>query len=262
MFHLRTRSFVRDLLIVAFIQCVALFLMWKLETNFLISAILVFGIPTCYLLWRSQKQAVKIIFAASVIGVLGGFVFAFAPELNGAWQYGEGIIFPRILGVVPVDELIWSFVCCAFIIAFYEHFIDRSRKRQPMSAASLMLVLLLSGLSVINALLFYFVPELLNVPYAYLTVASVVTVVFLAASLLRPSLVFHALPMAIYFTVVNLVYEIVSLHNDHWYFPGEYLGWVSVGGISLPLEEFVFFILLFSVVIAVFYELFFDNQRS
>jgi hypothetical protein len=95
----------------------------------------------------------------------------------------------------------------------------------------------------------------LPVPYFYcwfgivLILAPIVVSCLAKPSFLRP-LVILAL-MGLFW---KTAYEIAALRNEWWRFPGEFVGWVAPFGYHIPIEELVFWIVLFSPAVAVFWE--------
>ena len=79
----------------------------------------------------------------------------------------------------------------------------------------------------------------------------------------RPRLVYKFLPLAGYFFVVNLLHEWSAYIAGQWVFPGEnFIGWVSfVGGLRIPIEEFVLWMMLGAMYLLAYYEYFVDDTK-
>jgi len=256
------KSKTQDILILVCINIFATVVSFAFHTNFLTSTILFLGLPSLYLLYKEKSYFKKIFLASVSFGIFFGFVFDFIAELNKAWDWNGGLLFGKILGVVQVDVMIWFFLWIFHILLFYEHFIDRKKLKSKVSVRQLE-VLAISILSVILLITVYkFFPSLLYFDKAYLMLCLVVSIPFLIIFFKKPKLVWHTVPMIAYFSFVYLAHEITALHLDQWRFPGDYIGWVHMLGVSFPIEEFVFWIILSSLIGSIYYELSFDNQKN
>ena len=252
----------KDILILLLINVFAIIVSFSFHTNFLTSTILFLGFPSLYLLYREKRYLKKIFLASISFGILFGFVFDFIAELNKAWDWNGGLLFGKILGVVQIDVMVWFFLWIFHIFLFYEHFIDRKKLRSKVSLRQLEVF----GVSVLSVVLlvgvYKFFPSFLYFDKAYLTLCLIVSVPFLIIFFKQPKLVWHTVPMIAYFFFVYITHEISALHLDQWRFPGDYIGLVHMFGVSFPIEEFVFWIILSSLIGSVYYELCFDNDKN
>ena len=256
------KSKTRDILILVCINIFAVVVSFAFHTNFLTSTILFLGFPSLYLLYREKRYLKKILLASISFGIFFGFVFDFIAELNKAWDWNGGLLFGKILGVVQIDVMVWFFLWIFHIFLFYEHFIDRKKLRSKVSLRQLEVF----GVSVLSVVLlvgvYKFFPSFLYFDKAYLTLCLIVSVPFLIIFFKQPKLVWHTVPMIAYFFFVYITHEISALHLDQWRFPGDYIGLVHMFGVSFPIEEFVFWIILSSLIGSVYYELCFDNDKN
>ena len=61
---------------------------------------------------------------------------------------------------------------------------------------------------------------------------------------------------------MNFIYDIAALKLGWWTFPGtEFIGWISIAGVSFPIEEFIFWIILFALGVLSYYEYFDDDEK-
>ena len=63
-----------------------------------------------------------------------------------------------------------------------------------------------------------------------------------------------------YFLPLSLFNEITALKLSHWNFPGDYIGFIPVLGVNIPIEEFTFYILIGSLGFLSYYQ-FFDGDK-
>jgi hypothetical protein len=252
----------KDILVLVCINIFAIVISFAFQTNFLTSTILFLGLPSLYLLYQERGYFRKIFLASISFGVFFGFGFDFIAELNKAWDWNSGLLFGKIFGVVQVDVLFWFFLWVFHIFLFYEHFIDRVKLVSTFSKRGI-LVFTVSLLSIPCLIIVYkLYPSLLYFDKAYLTLCIIVSIPFLITCFVKPRLVLHTLPMMPYFFFVYITHEITALHLHQWRFPGDYIGQVSMVGVSFPIEELVFWIILSSLIGAMYYELSFDNQKN
>lgn len=250
------------LFVLVSINLLAILITLLLKTNFLTSTILFLGIPSFYLLTKTRKYIIKILIASISFGVFFSFVFDFINELNGAWDWNGGLLFGSILGVVQIDVMVWFFLWILHVLLFYEYFVDKNHLNALYSKIGLP-ILILSIFSVVGLLAIYFyLPSVLYFGYAYLKVCLLILIPLLIILVKKPKLILHIIPSSIYFIFVYLSHELTALHLNQWRFPGDYIGWINLGGVVFPVEELIFWIILSSLVVSTYYEICFDNQRN
>src|SRR5438105_895560 len=97
-----------DLLVVIALVLIAVPIIIKFNVRPLISSVYFFLLPALYLLIRKPKNLKRIFAGSFLIGVIFGFIFDFLAVYNNSWfESTPQLVFTgRILGVVPIDELI------------------------------------------------------------------------------------------------------------------------------------------------------------
>jgi len=67
----------------------------------------------------------------------------------------------------------------------------------------------------------------------------------------------------IYLTIplffINMAHELTAIKVGQWIFPGQYIGSITLFGLTFPFEEFLFYIILGAAAAVVYYEIFFDD---
>ena len=105
-------------------------------------------------------------------------------------------------------------------------------------------------------------PAWLQVHYFYLWFGLLLILAPVVVSCLaKPRFVRPLVILAVLGLFWKTAYEIAALRNEWWRFPGEFVGWVAPFGYRIPIEELVFWIVLFSPSIAVFWE-FWNGSRA
>jgi hypothetical protein len=252
-----------DLVIIIGIIGLSLIPILLFNLKFFAVAILLFGLPSAYLLISKPRPIRRILTASIFGGIIFSFIFDFLAVLNNAWGWDSAqFVFPyKILGIVSLDEIIWLFLWVSFIVIFYEHFLEHARKDRichnfKFSAAPLLLVL--AAVIIMQA----FYPELLVFGYAYFALCIVTLPFLIYTGIKRPMLLGKFFKAAIFFIPLYLIVEAIALSHGQWFFHGQYIGQVQLGSFMFPFEELFFWILLSSTIVLSYYEIFIGGDTK
>lgn len=231
------------------------------RTNFLMSILFFFGIPAVYLSLRNKHAIKKSVIFSLVFGLLGGGLFDFLMHINGAWFVPTIFTF-RIFNQIPVEDLLWGFLAVYNVIMFYEHFLDKGKHNLKDSNMKYLISLIIFLTFIISSI-YIFNKNLFIIPYVFikagLALFLIPTVSFLT---FFPRLISKYLKTGVYFFAQSLMFELTALSLGQWSFKGnQYVGWVQIANLKFPLEEFIFWMVLFSTCILSYYE-FFDDDRK
>lgn len=216
-------------------------------------------VTSIYLGLRAKKPWLKIIVSSLIFGALFGFIFEFFQEFNSGYHI-VSTIFPKLFGVIPLDNLLGHTLMTFSTLVFYEHFVNKKTSHKISKKIALVLVpaLLVAGLIVFA---FYFKPEWLLLKYPYLTlgVAAIVPPIFLA--LTKRGFAKDMALMVLFFFVNYFIIEIFAVKLNWWVYPGNYIGWITITfpGITFPLEELFFWMMFYAASLVSYYKLFIDN---
>ncbi len=224
---------------------------------------LVLYIPLCFLsfyLLRRRKVIKKILFVTLIFGLSISFLLNLIATYNGAWNVIDTLVPLRILGLFPLVDLIWYFLAILFSLLFYEYFSNYSREKISKNMFKILYPVWI--FLVLSLVAFFVKPEFLKIPYAYL----VLGVLFILTPLIylavkRPVLLKKLFLTSVFFGFLNLLFELSGRYAGQWFFPGQYLGWITVFGISFPFEELLFYIILSTPAVIAYYEIFFDDFK-
>lgn len=217
-------------------------------------------LPTIYLGLRKKKSWNKIIVFTLVFGGLFGFLFDFYAEFNKAYHVVSTIFPFRIFGILPLDNILGHMMMALLTVTFYEHFIDREIHHKISSHLKFaVLPGVFAGLVFI--LLFFFNRELLQAKYPYLY-AGIVAVIFpVYLGFKKPQFIKNMAETAIYFFFLWFASELLAVRLNYWIYPGNnYIGWITVFGLSFPFEELFFWMVFYAATLVSFYELFIDDH--
>lgn len=256
---IRTDFLVVTIMILCFIPLILFF-----RVNFLTSTILFFAVPAFYLILRKPKQ-LKRLSAALLAGMMVSFILDLLAEYNNAWSWAPigQLVFPnKILGLIPIDVLIWYFFWILLSIVYYEHFFEtkifETEKVSPKFKKTFILFFL-ALLGVVSV--FYLAPEILKFRFMYLYIGLFGAIPFYYLIYKKPRLAGKLLKAGLFNIFLFLSFELTALTLDQWRFPGNYIGQIQLFGLVFPFEEFVFWIILGTPMILSYYEIFVDDEK-
>ncbi|MCL4364068.1 hypothetical protein M1328_02400 [Patescibacteria group bacterium] len=234
------------------------------RTDYFTSTLLFFGIPAIYLSFRNNHAVKKSFIFALIMGVVGAFIGDFFAVSSLAWVVPHTVFSLRLFNLVPVEDLVWGFLLVYDIIMLYEHFLDKGRHNLKDTNLKYFIVAAIS-LLVVTFLIYYLNRSFLDIRYFYIS-AGLIFVLLPIVSFLSffPRLVSKFVKAGAYFFYQGLMFELVGLSLNHWRFNGkDYIGWVTISLFKLqfPIEEFVFWMVLFSTCVLSYYEFFDDDQK-
>lgn len=217
--------------------------------------------PTIYLGLRRKKNWGKISVATLVFGGLFGFVFEFFNEFNKAYTVISTIFPFKILGVLPLDNILGHMMMTTLTITFYEHFIGREVNHHMSKHLKFAV---LPGLFAAGTILilFFFNRNALHVhyPYFYAGLAALIPPIYLGFR--NPAFIKNMSETAIYFFFLWFVGELIAVRLGYWVYSGNnYVGWVTVLGATFPFEELFFWTLFYAASLVSYYELFIDDRK-
>lgn len=243
---------------------IAAFISFNFPINFFLSSFIFFGVPAA-ILSLLKPNRVKKAAVASLIFTPIGLVIDYVAQINGTWKMPlPDTVFPfKFLDVVSIEGIIWGFLHVYAVIMYFSYFSEKQYIKTLWNKKSEEALALFIGIFLLFLVTLLFLPDTLKIPYWYIIfgLVSLLSVVVLE-EIRFPKVFPRLLRTAFYFFYLNFVYEIVALKLNWWSFPsGRYVGYVSVLDVSFPLEEFVFWMILFSLAILSVYEYFFNGER-
>lgn len=231
------------------------------RTNFLTSILFYFGIPAIYLSLRNKHAVKKSVIFSLIFGIIGGGLVDFLMHINKAWFVPTIFTF-RIFNQIPIEDFIWGFLAVFNVIMFYEHFLDKGKHNIKDSNIKYLFSLIIF-LTFISSSIYIFNKNLFIIPYFFIK-AGLIFFIIPTVSFLTffPRLISKYLKTGIYFFAQSFMFELTALSLGQWSFKGnQYIGWLQFSSIKFPLEEFIFWMVLFSTCILSYYE-FFDDDRK
>jgi len=248
-----------DLTIVVMLFIIAAIFSLIFNLKPLMVAILTLLIPSLYLLCRKKENLLKIVIAVIVFGGMFGFFFDFIVTYNKGWIVSDLVIPYRLFGFYPIfDDILGFMLMTLFIIVFYEHFLD-DYKLSTVSPNIWKAITPALIISVLMLILYIIEPNLLKIPYIYLVTGLLAIIKLVSVGVSKKKFLIKFLYISIFFFFVWFTLELICLANGGWYFPGQYVGEVTMGNLMFPLEELIFWFMLYSATIVAFYEYYEDS---
>jgi len=119
----------------------ACILVYFLEPVYLLSIIIVLVPPSIVnFLWLKKSRKKILIFS-----IVSTFLFAFAIELSSrlanTWDVQSTL--PRLLGIIPLENMLFAFLNIFWVLSFYEYFVDRETKKISKKFKYLVIVVMM-----------------------------------------------------------------------------------------------------------------------
>ena len=230
-----------------------------LHLPLLFSLVLFYGVPALFFSYRNPHLISRAV-EFSLISTVFFFLIDYIAVRDGAWFVST--IFPfRFLSILPIEDFVWLFLGVYCMVMFYELFDDKGYHKKRSLVKYLLFIVALFVL--LFLILFFYFPTSLHIPFAYYWIGVVFGVLPIVVILwkYRP-LRTKFFRTAIYIFVVHIAFEYTALKLGYWSFPGKnYIGWLNVGGVQVPVEEFLIWITLGSMTILSYYEFYDDDRR-
>jgi len=256
------KKYPRHIFFFLFWPFIASIISFWFQLDIFYSSLTFLAVPAVYLSFLLPKMVKKVAIFSILSTVPFSITIDYIAHYTNQWQVLNGP-FPRFLGYVSIEDVIWVVFFSFFAIMFYEYFIDFSRKRNIWNPRMKILAGFTWGLFLLFLALYFFFPTALNIPYFYLVAGLLFLVTPSIVELLRrPKLLSKFILVIFYFFFFALIYELTALKLGQWTFPGnQYIGWVQIFGLQFPFEELFFGFLFYSTIVLVCYEAFDDDEK-
>ncbi|TSC83300.1 MAG: hypothetical protein G01um101419_54 [Parcubacteria group bacterium Gr01-1014_19] len=235
------------------------------QADLWLSLILFYLVPSVYLSILNPAAIRKSALFAVLFGAPSYAIVDYLAHLTKAWALhtSSGLLGQKIFNFTSVEQILWGAFSVYFVVMFYEYFFDREISRNSLPSSMRWLVI---GTALAAGFVFLLAavrPEKLDISYFYLKSGAVLALApVVLVLMLLPWLSGKFLKVAAYFAIFNLIYELTALRLNQWSFPGQqFIGQVTLLGQTFPFEELFFFILLGSMALLCYYEVFDDDRR-
>jgi len=234
----------------------ACILVYFLEPVYLLSIIIVLVPPSIVnFLWLKKSRKKILIFS-----IVSTFLFAFAIELSSrlanTWDVQSTL--PRLLGIIPLENMLFAFLNIFWVLSFYEYFVDRETKKISKKFKYLVIMFIVFSLIIFGVYIYN--QEIIAMNY-FTTAIIILIIPSIIIFSKNPVILKKTLLPTLFFALVFFVYEIVSLKIGSWWWPGEYLKTFIIFGKVFPLDDVIIWYFLSTITLIGGYEFFADNSK-
>ncbi|MBD3280465.1 hypothetical protein GF389_02990 [Candidatus Dojkabacteria bacterium] len=207
--------------------------------------------------WISKEKAEKLLLFALVTTVFWALPVEIISRLADSWDVASD--FPRILKVAPIENLLYAFINFLWPLVFYESFIDRDKNTKiPHRFFILLMTYMVFFFTSMPILILK--PTLLSLDYWIIGLLFVIGP-FIILSVYMPKVLRKTIVPTLFFGIVFLIHELVSMEIGHWYWPGEYLLTTSLFGSLFPVDDIIIWYIFSTPVLLMGYELFLEDKK-
>lgn len=233
-----------------------------LNINAFGSVLVFFGIPSLYLTIRGVKFFKRAITFSVLVSVPLIIIIDYIAHLTGQWLIPNSIL-PRLFQYVSIEVIVWAVLNLYFVIMFYEYFLHNHYIKRLFYPQMKYFFIVIYSLFILFLFLYKLFPGFLHIPFFYLFFGIFLILIPVILQFFKyPKFILKFFETAAYFFYLTLTYEITALQLGWWNFPGEqFIGWVSIFNIKFPLEELLFWLILFAMAILTYYEFFDDGEK-
>lgn len=233
------------------------------------AGLILFTVPAIAYLCVVKRKPIRKLLAGSLVFGLGlGFFYEFVMQASGGYNV-VSVYLPRLFGLVPFDSVIAHFLMAGLVLTFYEHFIvkaDAIDGHSDVISKRLPYAIELAVVMTVVAIGTYAVkPELLAIPYPYAILGTLAVLPVVIRIYRYPDFGRRLAVIPPYFVLTFILFMIVAIRFGWWLYPEStsYLGWVTLGvagNISFPLEELLFWMVLYAPAIVTYYATFIETD--
>ncbi len=234
-----------------------------LKINAFESIIIFFAIPALYLTIKAIQYSKKAILFSIIAGVPLIIIVDYIAQITKQWVIPSSIFSFKLLGVIPIEVILWTILNLYLIIMFYEYFLDKHVTKKLWYPHIKYLIIIILFLFILFITFYFYLPTLLNIPFFYLFFGIILLLIPIIIQMSKyPKMNIKFFKTAAYFFYLSFIYEVTALQLNWWHFSGtNFIGWISLFNIKFPLEELIFWISLFAMAVLTYYEYFDDDEK-
>ena len=232
------------------------------HANFFFSVILFLALPSIYLSFKGEKYVPRLLIFSFFASIPLIIILDYIGQASGTWSFPPSIISYKLFSVVSLETILWAFFNVYYVVIFYEYFLDKHVTKKIWNPHMKYLIIFLLIIIIPFTLFLIYLPSSIHIPYFYLVFGLVIFIFPILWQLFyHPSVLSKIFKTGAYFFYLSLVYEFAAIKLGWWFFPGlEYIGWITIFSITFPLEELIFWVILFAMAVAAAFE-FLDNEK-
>lgn len=246
------------ILFLFFYVIIAGFLVYFLRPNYFVSILIVLAVPAFINFYWLKKAKTKVLFFSLITTLLFAPPIELLARLANAWDVSS--IFFRPFALIPLENILFAFLNFFWVLCFYEYFFDTEKKYFDISRRFKYLFILYVILSLTVYIMFFSVPHLLATDY-YLVGLIFLLPAFIYLAIKFPHILKKSLFVIVFFALIFLFYEVVSMSIGHWWWPGNYLLTISISDMIFPIDDIIIWYFLSTPTLILGYEFFVDDNK-
>jgi len=242
-----------NFLIVLGLYFIGLLLVFFLKPSYLLNILIVYLPGLIYLFFIIKKSRKKIL----IFGLLS-LLFIIPVEilarLTDSWDVLSQ--FPRILGIAPIENIVYALINILYPLCFYEFFYDEDRNEKISRNWKYLLGIFLSFFILVFSLYFIF-PDILKLNYWIIGIC-IYFPVFILLIKYKRHIVKRLIVVGLVLGIMYGLHELLSMYLGHWWWPGNYLMPINIGGYIYPLDDLIIWLVFSNVAVISGYEVMWD----
>lgn len=247
------RQKLKDLVILALLFILGIFIVLIFKPGYLANILIVYLPGMVYSLTRLKRSTKKILIFG-IISILFIVPVEILARLTDSWDVASD--FPRVLDIAPLENMLYGVVNIIYPLAFYEYFFDNDRNRK-ISPRYKYLIGIYIVLFITTFIVYFIDPALLKFDYWVLGLL-ILSPIFILLLIYKSHIVKRLILPAVFFGLMYLVHEAVSMYLGHWWWPGSYLLPITISDHIYPLEDLIIWIVFSNVAVISGYEVLWD----
>ncbi len=232
-------------------------LVWILKPIYFISLIIIIGIPTTLNFILLKHSKLKIILFSFLATLLFAPAIELMCRLANVWDVQT--IFPRILEILPIENMIFAFFNFVWVLSFYEYFIDKNTK-DKISNKLKYVVIMFSLLFVFTLVLFFYNSNIITLNYYEMAIIFLI-IPAIILTFVEPKIIKKTVVPILFFSIIFFVYEFIAIQIGNWWWPAEYLLPINLFGHVFPIDDIIFWYILSTMTLILGYEFFVDDGK-
>ncbi len=233
----------------------ACILVYYWQPIYIISIIIVLFPPSILNFYWLKNSRFRVLIFSLITVLLFAPPVELMARLKDVWDVSS--VFPRIFGLIPLENMLFAFLNFFWGLSFYEYFINNDRPGKINKKFKYLIILFFIFLIIVFSLYFY---NKNIIGANYFTIAIVVLIIPMTWFIIKkPSLIKKTIIPTLFFAIIFFVYELISLKIGSWFWPGEYLFPIKIWGEVFPLDDIIIWYFLSTPALILGYEFFADD---
>ncbi|MEK6984179.1 MAG: hypothetical protein AABX33_06410 [Nanoarchaeota archaeon] len=248
---------VRNNLFLLVYPVIALLVSFYFKVEYLTLIWIFFGVPSLVLSYFNMHLVKKVAFFSIIFSLPFTTIIDYMAVITGSWTVTTSFPF-RLFDIIAIEDFVWGFLYLYFVIMYYEYFLENKHKDRLYYPNMKYLAIAFAVFLIAFLASMFMNPMLLNIPYFYFIFGIVIEVIPIGIIVFKhPPISSGLLKISAYFFYLLFLMGIAGVKLGHYSYPGaNFIGWINLFFISVPIEELIFAFILSSPATIAYYKLF------